>query len=702
MSGSPFFNPTIAALLGAGGALGQAAMPSRMPISLGAALGMAGPALEQGAQAGVAGQMREQQVQQARLQNQQMGLYLNALRGLYPGGGAAPGAASGGQPGPAGQAPQTPVGASLGAPSPAAAAPSAAGADPYGGALFGPQSAAQWAQMEMLNPNGARAVGPLLNLYRSYMPNGGGTMLTPGGVEPVPGALPSAQAFAAAKASGQAAGALPFAGPTAAAKAGGTEAATAPYEKPIEVSTLGPDGVYHNVQVPLPAWAASNGAPPAGTVPSAASGAGPGLSLPQYEERVAQTENAMGNPAAPNASGAAGQPASSAIGNGQFLNGTWVPLFKQTFPQLANLPDQQILAMRANPNISGVMIGAYARANAPVLMQAGQPVNAATLGMAHNLGAAGAISVLQAPAQAPLSAVLSPAALQANPTLANQTAGAYRARMLLAYGQAPVHLGLGIGTAAAGATAPASAANIPGAIQGAPEYTPEQSALSKEYGEQAAAIAKSGIAAPVSLERLDILHNAADFFRPGATGEMRQEGQKILVDMFQTAGMAPPDWVLKGAAAGETIGKIGGYLAAAMTRSLGSREAAQVFQAVRNIQPNIEMSSGGYDTVLNSIKQGILRDQDLYQFQEKWLADPAHSGSIRGMTTAFDKQFPMQAYASRVIPYPLPGSQKDAIPNTIYRTARGPALWNGKAFVAVPNAGATVGYNAPAAATGGG
>jgi len=570
--------------------------------------------------------------------------------------------------------------------------------DPYGGATFSPQTALSYAQLMMLSPHGARAVGPLLN-YAT-----GGQMVTPGGIVPTPGAVPTRAALAAAEAGGTAAGKLPYVGPTAYAKEAGTSAAEAPYEKPIEVSTLGADGVYHNVQIPVPTWGAQNGA--GGGAPGAAPGGGSSaplaMPLSEYAARVTAFENPTGNAAAQN-------PNSSATGDGQFLNGTWLPLFRQTFPQLAGLPDQQALALRSNPGISSLMIGAYARTNAPLLMQSGIPVNAATLGMAQNLGAAGAARVMQAPAQAPMASLFPPGpngtpspVVAANPQFARMSVGDYRGNMLLRYGAQPVQLGLGIGGAAAGATAPAPAANIPGAISGAPEYTPEQAALSKEYGEQSAAITKSGIAAPVSLERLDILHNAGNFFRPGATGEMRMEGQKILVDMFQTANMQPPDWLLKGAGAGETIGKIGGYLAAAMTRSLGSREAAQVFQAVRNIQPNVEMSSGGYDAVLNSIKQGVLRDQDLYQFQEKWLADPAHGGSIRGMTTAFDKEFPVQSYASRVIPYPLPGSQKDALPNVIYQTARGPALWNGKMFVAVPSAGPTVGYNTQAPAGGAG
>jgi hypothetical protein len=214
--------------------------------------------------------------------------------------------------------------------------------------------------------------------------------------------------------------------------------------------------------------------------------------------------------------------------------------------------------------------------------------------------------------------------------------------------------------------------------------SPEAQEESKGYGELSQGIIKASAAAPVSLQRLDVLQNAADSFRPGSSAAMRLAGGKVAVDALQTLGITPPPWLANGAAAGETIGKEGGYLAAEMTRALGSHEAASVFSQVKNIQPNLEMSQGGFQAIINSVRQGLQRDQDIGTFREQWLADPKNNNSIRGMTDAFEKAAPIEAYASRVVPYPMPKSKDAAIPNVIYNTGQGPMLWNGTAFEELP------------------
>ena len=110
--------------------------------------------------------------------------------------------------------------------------------------------------------------------------------------------------------------------------------------------------------------------------------------------------------------------------NGQHSDQTWLPLFKQTFPQRAQgMSDQQILALRGDPGTSAAMTLQYARQNAPVLQQASQPPTAANLALAHRYGPQGAVSLLQASPDAPASQVLGPAAAAANPTLQGQTVG---------------------------------------------------------------------------------------------------------------------------------------------------------------------------------------------------------------------------------------------------------------------------------------
>jgi len=176
-----------------------------------------------------------------------------------------------------------------------------------------------------------------------------------------------------------------------------------------------------------------------GSAPSTPSAAMPG---DVFAQRIQGGENATGNPAALNASGPGGTPTSSAMGNGQFIEGTWLPLYKQMYPdKAAGMTDAQILAQRADPTASAAMTTAYAAQNAPILQAAGVAPHAANLAMAHRYGPEGAIAVAQAAQNAPgtpLSALLSPDAIKANPTWANQTAGQVAGSNMMRFGTAPV------------------------------------------------------------------------------------------------------------------------------------------------------------------------------------------------------------------------------------------------------------------------
>lgn len=111
-------------------------------------------------------------------------------------------------------------------------------------------------------------------------------------------------------------------------------------------------------------------------------------------------------------------PNSSATGVGQFIESTWLDLFKRHFPDRAkSMSDQTILALRSDAEISRALIEQYARENASLLRQAGVSVNEAALQLAHFLGPQGAISVLQAAPNTPVSNLLSPDAIKANPTI---------------------------------------------------------------------------------------------------------------------------------------------------------------------------------------------------------------------------------------------------------------------------------------------
>lgn len=111
-------------------------------------------------------------------------------------------------------------------------------------------------------------------------------------------------------------------------------------------------------------------------------------------------------------------PNSSATGLGQFIESTWLALFKQNFPDRAkSMSDSTILALRTDADISRTMIEAYAKQNAELLRQAGVSVNEAALHLAHFLGPQGAASVLKAAPGTPVQGLLSQGAINANPTI---------------------------------------------------------------------------------------------------------------------------------------------------------------------------------------------------------------------------------------------------------------------------------------------
>lgn len=141
-----------------------------------------------------------------------------------------------------------------------------------------------------------------------------------------------------------------------------------------------------------------------------------------------------GNPTATN-------PRSSATGAGQFINSTWLDMIKRNRPDIASgKSDQQLLALRNDPNISKQMVDAYAAENAVALDRAGfEPTDGATY-LAHFAGPAGAKAVLRADPATPVGRVLGESVVKANPFLANMSAGdlvAWADRKMGGGGQVP-------------------------------------------------------------------------------------------------------------------------------------------------------------------------------------------------------------------------------------------------------------------------
>jgi len=152
-------------------------------------------------------------------------------------------------------------------------------------------------------------------------------------------------------------------------------------------------------------------------------------------------------------------PNSSATGAGQFIDSTWLSMISKHRPDLTGSP-QELLALRSDPQLSRAMTEAYAADNGQILTKAGVPVTPGTTYLAHFAGPQGAVSVLQADPNAPVSDVLGSAAVKANPFLRGMTVAGLQAWADKKMGAAP---------AAAAATTPAPAP-VPG-VPAAPAAT---------------------------------------------------------------------------------------------------------------------------------------------------------------------------------------------------------------------------------------
>lgn len=111
-------------------------------------------------------------------------------------------------------------------------------------------------------------------------------------------------------------------------------------------------------------------------------------------------------------------PNSSATGLGQFIESTWLKMFKEYFPdRAAGMTNAAILALREDAAISRSMVDLYIQENGRILQRAGVAVTDANLYLAHFLGPGGAKSLLKAPPGTQASDVLSPGQVKANSSI---------------------------------------------------------------------------------------------------------------------------------------------------------------------------------------------------------------------------------------------------------------------------------------------
>ncbi|GJD73341.1 phage tail length tape measure family protein [Methylobacterium goesingense] len=111
-------------------------------------------------------------------------------------------------------------------------------------------------------------------------------------------------------------------------------------------------------------------------------------------------------------------PLSTATGLGQFIERTWLGLFKERFPErAAGMSRDEILARRTDRGDSVELLRVFTEQNARALEKAGLATTDRNLYLSHFAGAQGAADLLRADRSASAVSVLGADAAKANPTI---------------------------------------------------------------------------------------------------------------------------------------------------------------------------------------------------------------------------------------------------------------------------------------------
>jgi murein DD-endopeptidase MepM/ murein hydrolase activator NlpD len=133
-------------------------------------------------------------------------------------------------------------------------------------------------------------------------------------------------------------------------------------------------------------------------------------------DRIINVESG-GNPNAAN-------PLSTAAGLGQFISSTWMRLIRSYRPDIANsMSYADILNLRYDPTTAREMLYNLTAENEADLRRAGHTPTAGNLYLAHFLGSAGAVGVLNAPDDTPIENAVGYGVVSANPFLSGRDVG---------------------------------------------------------------------------------------------------------------------------------------------------------------------------------------------------------------------------------------------------------------------------------------
>ncbi len=117
-------------------------------------------------------------------------------------------------------------------------------------------------------------------------------------------------------------------------------------------------------------------------------------------------------------SATAKNPLSSATGLGQFIDETWLRMIRSYRPDIANSMDRDdVLSLRFDPSLSREMVYNLATENEADIRRSGHAATAGNLYLAHFLGSAGAVAVLNAAPDQAIESVVGNSVVAANPFL---------------------------------------------------------------------------------------------------------------------------------------------------------------------------------------------------------------------------------------------------------------------------------------------
>lgn len=126
----------------------------------------------------------------------------------------------------------------------------------------------------------------------------------------------------------------------------------------------------------------------------------------------------------PSVEGYGKNPNSSAVGVGQFVDGTWISEFRTQFPEMARgKTNEQILAYRSDPKVATELVKGFTQRNAKKLSDAGYDVTPANLYLMHFAGEGDAPKIIKASDGTKIESVMDAGSIKANPFLRGMTVG---------------------------------------------------------------------------------------------------------------------------------------------------------------------------------------------------------------------------------------------------------------------------------------